>query len=246
MSKPNINPSLYKLESEYMSSRNRAGNITPITLTQVEKEFNAFKAIDMSDAEQQSALYELFPDYLIETCDADDWQLFLAMGRYDSSSHTFLSGCFENQDWELKLISYKWRYKDGIKWKTRAGTSPNGSLFIRIFSDDRTVYVVEGHRDSLTAVLLGLDFIMIPYAGFKLKNAALLRQEVSDRKVVFISEDQAAFNCMHSLSLAIEDIADEIVLIQLMTEEKCDLTDFALKKNSVEEVIYGLKNKESH
>lgn len=244
--KPNIDTSLFKIDSACMYSRNRSGNITSIPLEQVEKEFNGLEAIDMSDSEQQKALDALFPDYLIKTCDDADWQLFRSMGRYDRNNHTFVTGCFENQDMKFKLISYKWRHKDNIKWKTRAGTSPNGSLFIRIFSEDRTVYVVEGHRDSLTAVLLGLDFIMIPYAGFKLKDTALLRKEVSDRKVVFIIEDQAAFNCMCPLALAIEDISDEIVLIQLMTEEKCDLSDFVMKNNCIEEMIYGLKNKESH
>jgi hypothetical protein len=240
--KPNINTSLFKIDSERMSSKSRSGNITPIPLEQVEKEFNGFEAIDMSDPEHQEELQVLFPNFLLKTCDDADWQLFQSMGRYDRNNHLFVTGCFENQDMKFKLISYKWRYKDNTKWKTRAGTSPNGNLFIRIFSEDRPVYAVEGHRDGLTAVLLGLDFIMIPYAGFKLRDIVLLKKEVSGRKVVFLVEDKAAYNCMKDVAVHLTDTAKRILLKELShTGPKIDLSDYVQHFNTIKEVENGLR-----
>jgi len=244
--KPNIDTSLYKIDSEHLSLSKRMRDVKPVPLEQIIKEFDAFENIDMNSAKHQTVLLELFPSYLLEECDSADWKLFESMSRFDRRNNTFVTGCFDNQLLELKSLSYKWRFKDGIKWKTRAGTSPNGTLFIRIFTDNETVYVVEGHRDSLTSVLLGLDFIMIPYAGFKLKDTESLMQEITGRKVVFIIEDKPAFKCMVEIAKAIEPVAKDIVMLQLQEGDKMDLSDYVFTKNSIKEVLNGLKDKESH
>ena len=241
---PNIDRNLFKIDPEYLSSYRRIGNIKPASFVQMEKEFNALELIDLNNSTHKESLLELFPLYLIEECDDADWKLFESMSRYDRKKKTFVAGCFDNQILEFKLISSKWRYIDGIKWKTRAGTSPNGTLFIRIFTDDGTIYVVEGHRDSLTAVLLGLDFIMIPYAGFRLKDIGGLKLELLDRRVVFIAEDEAAFKCMYNIAKAIEVATESTVLLSLENGKKMDLSNYALTKNSIKEVRDGLKDSE--
>jgi len=168
----------------------------------------------------------------------------LAMSKYDNRNQTFVAGCFDNQPFDFKLISYKPRVKDGVKWKTRAGTSPNGTPFVRIFTDEGTVYVLEGHRDALTAVLLGLDFIMIPYAGFRVKEPSVLQDEVSDRDLVFIVEDKAAYECMVKVAEYLKVTAKSICLIELRdTEEKVDLSDYVENFNTIQEVIDGLRNR---
>ena len=242
--KPNIDTNLYKIDSEYLCSGKKIGNIKPVPLDQIKKEFNAFEPININSTRHLTALYELFPPYLLKECNSTDWKLLEAMSRFDKRLNTFVVGCFDNQPLELKQLSYKWRFKDNVKWKTKVGTSPNGTLFIRIFTDEGTVYVIEGHRDSLTAELLGLDFIMVPYAGFKLKNTESLLHEVTGRKVVFIIEDKPAFKCMMKIAKAIEPVADHIVMLQLLEGKKMDLSDYVFTKNSIKEVLDGLKDKE--
>jgi len=214
-----------------------------ISFEQLQAEFNQFERIDLTDTSHQQALLELFPEYLLIERNNIDWQLFCAMSRYDRRNKTFITGCFDNTPLEFKLISYKWSYKDGIKWKTKAGTSPNKTLFIRVFTDDAPIYVIEGHRDALTAVLLGLNFVMIPHAGFKLREPSALLKEVKGRKVILLVEDRAAYKCMREIAEALQETANSIRLIQFGSDEvKIDLSDYVRKFYSIKEINNGLSN----
>lgn len=242
--KPDIDASLFKLTNEQKNSGGVYGTKHPIPLHRIEKEFNAFERIDTSDARHRQALDELFPSFLLSERDDADWELFLAISRYDRRNATFVAGCFDNQPLEFRAISFKWRRKDNVKWKTRAGTSPNGTPFVRIYTDNETIYVIEGHRDSLAAVLLGLDFIMIPYAGFKLREPAPLQNEVRNRELVFLVEDEAAHRCMARVAKHLKEAAIGIRFIELDdTEKKTDLSDYVRQFDSIEEVIDGLRNR---
>jgi hypothetical protein len=154
-----------------------------------------------------------------------------------------VAGIFNNDgdDLRFELISYKRRRMGKIKWMTRKGTHPNNMPFVRIYRDDTPIYVVEGHHDMLTAILLGLDFVMLPTAGFR--DANIIKNALLDANVVFIVEDERAYHCMFGLALKIEDIARRITLVELSNKQKYDLSDFVMSKNSIEEVIDELKNK---
>ena len=242
---PNIYPSLFKLTHEQIVSGCSKGNCTtsPIALKQLEKEFNSFENIDLSNERHEEEMLSLFPEYLFRECNEEDWHLFLSMSRFDRKNNTFVAGCFDNQSLDFHLISYKWRRKNSIKWKTRAGTSPNSTPLIRIHTEEETIYVVEGHRDSLTAILLGLDFIMIPYAGFNLREDTSLQHEVKGRELVFLVEDEPAHKCMIKVANELKAVAESIKLISLGDEdEKVDLSDYVRKHNSIKEVCDGLRN----
>jgi hypothetical protein len=104
--------------------------------------------------------------------------------------------------------------------------------------------VIEGHRDMLSAILLGLDVIMLPYAGFRLKEPTAMQKEVASRDVVFIVEDEAAFKCMHRVAKSIQPYASAITMMSFAKGRKVDLSDCVRTKNSIREVIDGLKNKQ--
>jgi len=200
---PNIDVSLFKIDAEQMVSGKRVGDIKPVPLEQLEKEFNSFERIDLDDVTHKEVLRTLFSDYLIDSTNEADRQLFLSMSRFDRRHSTFVTGCFDNESTEeFRLISHKPQMKDGVKWKTRAGTSPNSTPLVRIFTDDGTIYFIEGHRDALTAILLGLDFVMIPYAGYKAADPSYLQNEVAGREVVFLVEEKAV--------LAVEEVFLEV------------------------------------
>ena len=243
MQQPNIDPSLYRLDSK--QTKGSIYSTTPLDPAQLEREFNGFEPIRKEDPVHHKILLELFPKYLIESCDDADRQLFEAMSRFDRKNNTFVVGCYDNQSLNFKLISYKWRYKSGIKWKTRAGTSPNGTPFVRIYTDDEPIYVIEGHRDALTAVLLGLDFIMIPFAGFKLNETLILRNEAHNRDLVFLVEDEAAYKCMKAVATHLTKDARSIKLIALSdrAKEKVDLSDYIQQFYNKKEALDGLRNR---
>ena len=244
--KPNIDVSKHKIDDKDTYGYASISDDNDIPLEQVAKEFNtSFVPIDINNPSHKEELFNMSPLWLYKTANEDDLEHFHSMCRYDSKNKTAVVGCFRNNPLKPdELISHKKRRFYGKKWMTRKGTHPNGVPFTRISSDDGTVFVVEGHHDMLTAVLLGLDFIMIPTSGFK--NATLIKNEVAGRDVVFIVEDRSAFLCMSKLALAIEEVASSVVLKQLGQGKKFDLSDYVMTKNSIEEVHNGLKNRQSN
>lgn len=243
--KPNIDVALFKLTRGQKRSGSINSSRAPIPLQQLEKEFsNNFEPIDITSEAHMQVLNELFPSFLLEERDDADWELFLAMSRYDRENKTFVTGCFDTEpDFDFKLIAYKHRHLNSIKWKTRAGTSPNGTPFARIFSDTAPIYVIEGHRDALTAVLLGLDFIMIPYAGFKLKDPRYLRSEVRERDVVFLIEDKSAYICMSALAPILKETAKSLKIVDYSdSDTKTDLSDFTRNFSCIKEVYDACQN----
>ncbi len=129
----------------------------------------------------------------------------------------------------------------GVKWRTRARTSPNGTAFVRIYSEKNTIFVVEGHKDALTAILLGLNFIMVPYAGYRNPKPASIQEEVRGRNVVFLVEDNQAFACMKKLAIQLAETAGSIVLRQFGSlGMKTDLSDYVQQFKSIEAVRNAL------
>jgi len=243
--KPNIDISKYKIDDKDTYGYVSSSDNNAISLEQVAKEFNtSFVPIDINHPSHKEELSNMFPLWLYKTANNCDSELFHSMCRYDPKNKTSVVACFRNNLLEFECISFKRRRFYGKKWMTRKGTHPNGTPFVRIYSDNGTIYVVEGHHDMLVAVLLGLDFIMLPNAGFK--DATLIKNEVSGRDIVFIVEDRPAFLCMSKLALAIKEVASSVVLKQLAQGQKFDLSDYVMTKNSIEEVHNELKNRQSN
>ena len=243
--KPSIDLSLYKIAVEdtdlYRSVLFKNKEYVNISLSQVWQEINDFSFIEMSNSRHIQEIGTMFPDYLIKQANVDDMKLFLSMSRFDSKNNTFIVGCFDNTAMDFKLISYKYKMLAGTKWRTRGSTSPNRTAFVRIYSEEDPIFVLEGHKDALTAILLGLNFIMLPYAGYRNPVPTDLQEEVRGRNVVFLVEDKPAFDCMHKLVRPFSETAESIVLKQLgPAGEKVDLSDYAQQFNSIKAVIDAL------
>ena len=247
MSEPNINPSLYKLDyGEAMQEGDsliQTKDSQKVPLINVKREFDSFEQINLKNEEHKSEMLSMFPIYLITDADQADKDLFHAMSRYDRINHTFVTGCFDNKSLDFELISYKRRKFMNNKWSTRKSTHPNNTPLVRIFTDNEPIIVIEGQKDSLTAILLGLDFIMLPYAGYKVSDPSYLQKEVKDRKVVFLVEDEAAYKCMKNVAVQLRDTAKSILLKQLShTDTKGDLSDYVQYFNTIKEVKNGLRD----
>ncbi len=248
-SKPNIDPSLYKIDPETMkascrSSSEESEESEEVSLETVTKEFDAMERIDFANEQHLAEVESMFPLWLPKQSDEADMDLFKAMSRYDSHNKSFVLGCFDNIPMELKLISCKWKLLGGVKWRTRAGTHPNSTPLVRIATDSELIYCIEGQKDGLAATLLGLDFIMIPYAGYRNPNPEKLQQEVTGRDLVFLVEDKAAYKCMSVLAQLLAKTANRVTLKQLnnKSNSKVDLSDYIQNFKTIKEVIDGLQN----
>ena len=244
-SEPDIDASLYRIDhSTVNDKKSYKGNGKEPSLEQIEKEFDSFESIDFNNPIHREEILSMFPEYLITESDKADMDLFLAMSRHDRKHQTFIAGCFENQPMTIKILAYKWHFKDDSKWKTRYGTHPNSTPFVRISTDDKPIYFIEGHKDSLAAILLGLDFVMLPNAGYKYEKYPSLSKEVEARDIIFLVEDEAAHKCMFPLSQVLAETAKSIILKSLsgQSDAKMDLSDYIQNFKTVKEVINGLRN----
>ncbi len=241
MSKPNIDPNLYKLDATQIGgSFIKIKESQTVALIQVEHEFDSFEKISMRNEEHKNEIFSMFPAYLMNDADQADIDLFHALSRYDKHNHTFVVGCVDTSS-GFTLISYKWKQKGEVKWRTRGGTHPNSTPFVRIFTDSAVIMVIEGQKDALTAILLGLDFIMLPYAGYRISDPSYLQKEIKGREVVFLVEDKAAHTCMEKTAEQFSDTAKKILLKELgSNDEKVDLSDYVQHFNTIQEVIDAL------
>ena len=240
--KPNIDPSLYKLGDMASSDISISSHSEECALEIVKAEFNEFESFDWENESHRRAYLDIAPVWLYETAHKVDRARFHTMVRYDPKEKCLVSGCFDEK---FVLVSYKYRKRWDRKWVARKGTHPNRHLAFRILrTRSNPVYFIEGHRDALTALLLGLNFIMIPYAGFKLREASVLTEETYKKELIFIVEDEAAYKCMTKIVEQLTDTAQSIKLIELDdTEGKVDLSDYVQRFNSIKEVINGLQNR---
>lgn len=198
---------------------------------QIEKEFDSFAEISFKHHAEE--LEAIAPKWLFKQADAADLGLFRAMVRYDERNRTAVTGCYRNDPLAMEIISYKRRRFMGGKWITRKATHPNGTPFIRIFTDDKPVVIVEGHHDALTAVLLGLDFVMLPTASFR---GSIDAAEIEGRELVFIIEDEPAYKTMRRIAEELEPHAGSVTLKQFRCGLKMDLSDFTETCQSIEGV----------
>ncbi len=240
--KPDIDPSLYKLGTIAASKVSVSLQSDECPLHIVKQEFNDFEDFDWDNNAHRKAFLDIAPQWLYEEAHEIDRARFHNMVRHDPDEDCLVAGCFDE---EFNLLSCKHRHRWGKKWVTRKGTHPNRNLFIRILRTRNTpVYVVEGHRDALTAVLLGLNCIMIPFAGFRLQNPIFLITETNDKELIFIAEDETAYRCMKPIAEQLTLSAKDISIIELgNTAEKLDLSDYIQQFNSIQEVINGLRNR---
>ena len=240
--RPNIDPSLYKLDDADMQGV-ASSQVEETPLEQVRREFDSFEPIDLNSQTHRDEMMKMFPLWLVDDASHDDLELFLKISRYDTYYKTFVVGVFETRETELTLVSYKRRRLHDIKWHTRKGTHPNNIPFIRILDEQFPLYFVEGHHDMATAILLGINFVMVPSAGFRLSGYPSLKDVIENKDLIFLVEDERAHKCMRTLAEIFSESARSIRL-KVLGEgtSKLDLSDYVEQHNSITEVKDGLQD----
>ncbi len=113
---------------------------------------------------------EIAPLWLFQEASPEGVKMFRQVTAWDEKSQTMIILIFS---YEGKLISYKRRRFFGGKWITRKSTHPNHQCINGIHSNYGPIYVIEGHHDALTAMLLRQDeinsfnFLMIPTVSYQ-------------------------------------------------------------------------------
>ncbi len=200
------------------------------TLIEVAKEFNSF---DTLSNEHKTPLEELFPLWLYDESNTADMDYFCYLVRFDKKYNSLVVAIVDEQ---INIISYKHRKKKKVKWCTRYATSPNSTLMQRVHTDE-PIYIVEGVRDFLAGILLGLNIIGIPTASYK--GSLPIRK---DDDLVFTIEDSVSMLVMERLANECKSIAKSIKMVRWSDNaSKIDLSDVCFKFNSIEEVRNELK-----
>ena len=149
------------------------------------------------------------------------------------------------EDYDGLVFSSKHRRKNSIKWCTATGTSPNSQCLINITAPSvNPIFIVEGHHDYLTAVLLSYDevesfnVLMVPTIGYK----AFTPYEVDllrGKDVYFLPDlkrgDRAGVEAMRTLVKQLDGVARNTRMTNLhsfltgwdieVTGDKLDLSE---------------------
>ena len=208
-----------------------------ISREQLEKEFNNFEKMDINNTNHYTELLNTVPEYFLKEANEGDYNLFMNCVRYDKRNNILVMGWYKNTMLDFEMVTYKRRRYiingELKKWTNRKGTNPNQIAFSRIYTDDKPVYIVEGARDVLTAILLGLDFVAIPTASFK--NYDAIRECIKPgNELIYICEDKQGFKAMSRIQ---EHINGKLLSFVTNKDEKIDLSDFVMSCKSISEVL---------
>ena len=208
------------------------------------QELNRFEQVTFANKNHKNELLEIAPIWLFKEAVEADINLFKSLVSYDYINKTLVCKCMDNMNGlDINFCGYKRRRYNGGKWVNAKGSKVNNIAFIRIFTDNGCIYVVEGYHDLLTAILLGLDFIALPCAKFK--NLSYFdAHNLQSRHIIFICEDKTGYDGMLPIANYLTLTASHIELISLSTNhEKMDLSDYVSNFSNKEEVLKCLAAK---
>lgn len=213
--------------------------IDTIGMYDSKKELQTFKNPDYA----KEAL-AIAPMWLYQQASQEAIKDFRDITTYDYKNKTIV---IKIHDYDGKLISYKRRRLNDIKWASAKDTHPNRQCLINnsAISDKdgnflRHIYVVEGHHDYLTATVLGIDVLMIPTVNYRLFTDYEM-SILKNRDVIFIpdwEEDKmSGVDTMSVLAQQASDVARNAKVFSLpLFLEKQSIT-FESKKLDLSEVV---------
>lgn len=204
--------------------------------------------IKSHDPSLQTFKYKLYrmeclkiaPLWLYMQASPEGREMFKHHTVWDEKNQTMIILIF---DYEGDLISYKRRRFMGGKWITRKSTHPNRQCINGIRSTNGPVYIIEGHHDMLSGLLLHQDeidafnFIMIPTVSYTHFCEAEL-EVLTGRDVFFLpdlGDAGKSVEGMTKLAQQVESFAHNVRVADLkkflfendieVTAEKLDLSD---------------------
>ncbi len=192
------------------------------------------------NTDYQSEVLAIAPLWIWQQTDKENITIFKKFTTYDSKNRTLV---IKIHDYSGNLISFKRRrYKKG-KWITIHSTHPNSQCLASIPDNHKMskvyplppIYVVEGHHDYLTAILLGINVLMIPTVGYR----SYTEYELSlfrNREVYLIPDLKIGctrgIRCMENLENQIKSIAKHSKVI--IIKDMLDLMDISFNADTLD------------
>jgi len=195
--------------------------------------------ITFSHTGYRASALSIAPMWVWQEASKDALDTFKSLTTYDSKQETIV---LKIARYDGYVFSYKHRYKtfsngEVGKWITAHGTHPNSQCLYH-YVDDNPVFVVEGHRDFLTCILLGINVFMIPsveYTTFSDEDLKYLK----GKELIFVPDIDIHKKSIDAMTGLIEQVgktalrASLVNLKHLLVEErinppvKLDLTTVA-------------------
>ena len=189
--------------------------------------------------EYKNEALAIAPLWLYKGATKEALQNFKNVTTYDHKNRTIVAKIF---DYNGVPISYKRRRyqipgtQEVGKWITKGGTSPNGQCFMDIDPIGvGPVYVIEGHHDMLTAILMKgdkyepFDFIMVPTENYKEFNEYEMSHLIN-RDVHFILDlkylEDGSINQKAYYKLGMHQLAAQVKNQTCRESVGIDLKDF--------------------
>jgi len=202
---------------------------------------------------KQEAL-QIAPQWVWNEADADALKKIEELILFDSANKTLVIKII---DYDSKLISLKSRrIGDFGKWITATGTHPNKQCMYYITDAEAPVFVVEGHHDLPTGILLNsklshvaaFNVFMVPtvnYKSFSGEDMAILE----DKNIVFLPD----CDDNHDRSIATFRKLGEQIIGKAKSVKIIDLREFLKTHNcdnsgkiDLSETVMRWKQKSTH
>lgn len=194
------------------------------------------KAITVIEQESKNYITLKNPYYLKEALAISPLWVFMQANKkalkkfkdittFDVKNKTI---CVKIHDQYGKLVSFKRRrIADKGKWITSKGTHPNGQCLYYIIDKDAPVYIVEGHHDYLTAILLNnslksysvpFNVLMVPTVNYRKFNKFEINL-LTGKDVYFLpdlnGDDVKGIEAFTTLAEQIENVAHNVAVVSL-------------------------------
>lgn len=180
----------------------------------VEAEFNAFDTLSFSNQAHRAELLAIAPLWVYQAADEESRQEFLATAKYSNKHKSLAIASFDDMG---RVASYRIRKGSKSKWQARANAPANAHIWSRLTEDsNKPLFVLEGSHDALTGVLLGIDFIALPSAGYKIKSSDLgLLKERNIFLLADIDKNETGLKAMEALAQMTEPIAKNALIVDI-------------------------------
>ncbi len=190
-----------------------------------------------NNADYRNEVLSISPLWVFKEATKEAISEFKSITTYDFHNKTLV---IKIHDYQGKLISYKRRRYLSSKWITAKDTHPNKQCLMSVKSDKKHIYIVEGHHDYLTAILLGIDVIAIPTVTYK-KFTDYEVSILKNRDVILIADydvnNSRGVECMHNLGLQIDKVSNATKVFSLPKFLESENISFSGSKLDLSDVV---------
>ncbi|BAF70431.1 hypothetical protein [Nitratiruptor sp. SB155-2] len=167
---------------------------------------------ELDNKKLKEVIDQIMPYELAVACKEEDKKAFLNVVRYDPYHDSIAVKWMDDEGKQIRTIKHRKKRGFEGKWIAYKGTRANANAQIRIKDPLEPVFILEGFHDYLTALLVGINFIVVPFKGYRQltpKEMDHLRQKMHPKHkydFVFIPDIDGIDERTHEKKIAKEAI----------------------------------------